>query len=322
MRIRLTCRSLALLPLVWLAGCNRAPQAPAPQSLSAGGTPTSVSSSPSYKDDLGRVLALKGKPQRIVVIGPGATEMLFALGAGQTLVGRDQVSDYPPAPHPQGVGGVPMVGDYTGPFPEKVIAVRPDLILLQGETWDKSRADAWQQKCNAPIAVLSAHTVAEVGHDMEKLGAWLGKDDAAHKLAQSITLKPQPPLPTAPRVFFEVERSPLSTVGGGTMLDDVLRRAGCVNVAGDIRGYKAYSLETLATKNPDFYVLARSKPDEAAALRELRQQPGLRNLSCIQKGHVIVLPGDWVERYGPRLGQGITALASAVRRKAAARQSR
>jgi iron complex transport system substrate-binding protein len=86
---------------------------------------------------LGRTITLKSVPQRIVTIGPGATEMIFALGAGSRLVGRDSSSDYPPGQRPRGVQGVPVVGDFSGPFVESTVAARPDLIIVQGETYGR-----------------------------------------------------------------------------------------------------------------------------------------------------------------------------------------
>ena len=121
------------------------------------------------KDDLGREVNLKSPAQRVVCIGPGATETIFALDAGAQLVGRDQVSDYPAA-----ALKVPIVGDYTGPFIEKVIAAKPDLVIVQGETYDRARAEIWQQRIGAPVAILVPTSVRKFEQDVVKTSAWLG----------------------------------------------------------------------------------------------------------------------------------------------------
>lgn len=252
-------------------------------------------------DDLGREIKLNGVAHRVAIIGPGATEALFAMGAGDALVGRDQYSNYPAA-----ALKVPVVGDYTGPFPEKVVAVRPDLVVLQGETWDKARVDAWQQKCGVPVANLKSNSLQQVAQDIERLGAWVGAGEKAQQVA-SLLRRPYPDI-VWNTAFFEVQRSPLMTAGQGTLLNNLMQAAAMHNVADKVQGYKQYNLEDLAAKPPDIYIVAEQKPDKARVLRELRQQPGLRDLPCIKQGRIIDVPSDWVERPGPRLGQGIDEL--------------
>ncbi|MBV9470796.1 MAG: ABC transporter substrate-binding protein [Abitibacteriaceae bacterium] len=252
-------------------------------------------------DDLGREIKLNGVAGRVAIIGPGATEALFVMGAGAALVGRDQYTDYPPA-----ALKAPVIGDYTGPFPEKVVAVRPDLVILQGETWDKARLDAWQQKCGVPVANLKSNSLEQVAQDIERLGAWVGAGEKAQQVAAPLR-RPYPDI-IWNTAFFEVQRSPLMTAGQGTLLNNMMQAAAMHNVADKVKGYKQYSLEDLAAKPPDIYIVAEQKPDKARVLRELRQQPGLRDLPCIKLGRVIDVPADWVERPGPRLGQGIDEL--------------
>ncbi|MDQ3815340.1 MAG: ABC transporter substrate-binding protein, partial [Armatimonadota bacterium] len=222
---------------------------------------------------------------------------------------------------------VPVVADFTGPFFEKVVAERPDLIIAQGETWDKARIEAWQQKCGTPVAALTAGTVARVVQSIEKVGAWLDKSDKARQIAQPLRRWAQtpawspverPPL----RAFFEVSRAPLLTAGQGTLIDDVIHKAGLANIAnpprnvpgeiyvagGEIKGYKLYNLEALTAKEPDAYIVAEKNPNQARVLRDLRRHAALGRLKCIREGHVIVLHADWVLRPGPRLQQGLQEL--------------
>ncbi len=257
-------------------------------------------------DDLGRAVALKQPARRVVCIGPGATETIFALGAGDKLVGRDQFSNYPKT-----ALKAPVAGDFSGPFPEKVIALRPDLVIVQGETYDAARAKLWEEKIGAPIAVLTASDVEGVAKGIEKIGAWLGAKNEAARIVKGFPAESKVPANNRARAFFEVQRSPLWAAGGSTLIDSVMRKAGVQNIA-EIKGYKAYSLEKLITQNPDFYIVAGENSDKARAMKELQNAPTLKNLACIRSGRVVVLHSDWALRPGPRLPLGIRELSDQI----------
>ena len=290
------CQPRIVVRYLWLCSiCPSTAQQPA------------ATSNPNFKpprDDLGREVKLTAPAQRIVTIGPGATETIFALGQGSRLVGRDQVSTYP-----ADAVAVAVVGDFNGPIAEKVVAVRPDLIIVQGETYDKARVETWQKQCGAPVAALSPRTVKETAEGMEKIGAWLGASKQAAMLSQPLLskIKNAPKPASKDTAFFEVSRSPLWTPGRGTLINDVMRLAGLTNVA-DITGYKQYNLETLTAKQPRFYIVAPEAPDKSKVLRELREQPSLRGLKAVQEGRVLIVRADLLTRPGPRLIAGIATL--------------
>ncbi len=313
--------------LLLVAGCARGPQQNGSLSLAKKATAPAENAAEQItraasqrrslpRDDLGRDIKLAGVPQRIVTIGPGATETVFALGAGSRLIGRDSASDYPAA-----ALKVPIAGDYTGPALEAVIAARPDLVIVQGETYGRARIEDWQRKIGVPVASLAATTVEEVAQDIEKIGAWLDVRDAARKLAQRL---PRPQDGSAAErqlaamktksgakphsAFFEVGRSPLWTAGRGTLINDVMTHAGLLNTARDINGYKQYGLESLMVREPDYYIVTAKQSEHGRVLRELRHQPSLGRLRCIREGRVLIVSTDLVLRPGPRLAQGISEL--------------
>lgn len=287
-------RALWTAPFLLLAGCQNAPRTAAP--------PVSSFSSP--KDDLGREIPLKVTAKRVIVIGPGAIETVFALGAAKQLVGRDDYADFPVE-----AKKVAIAGNYQGPNVEKSVALRPDLVIVQGETWDKARVEGWEQQIGVPVAALVATDLAGVRRDFVKMGAWLGRDKAAQQLARSLKKIGPSALPT-PRAFFEVGRSPLYSAGRGTLIADVMRAGGFGNIADDIKGYQPFGLENLISRAPDVYIATSKRPREAA-VRELRANAALSKLKCVQKGAVIVVDGDWLLRPGPRLRLGIQALIRA-----------
>jgi iron complex transport system substrate-binding protein len=305
--------------LLLVAGCARAPQPQRDSSTPVvkatvpttprGAQSAAIRSLP--RDDLGREIKLANVPQRIVTIGPGATETVFALGAGRRLVGRDSASDYPAA-----ALKVPVAGDFNGPALEAVIAARPDLVIVQGETYGRTRIEDWQRKIGAPVASLAATTVEGVAQDMEKIGAWLGVRDRARQLARTLAFSPHNVGRGKLSVFFEVGRSPLFTAGRGTLIDNIISTAGLSNIARSVNGYKQYNTEALLSRPPSIYVVTQAgstPPPRGAALRKLRNEmkqkllrvPGLSGLRCVQQATIVIVPGDWVLRPGPRLRLGL-----------------
>ena len=281
--------ALALAALL-LAGCS----APKPA------TPPTPATVQFPADDLGRPVNLKAPAERVVAIGPGAVETLFAIGAGDKLVGRDDYATVPPA-----AKAVEVAGDFQGPNVEKAVALRPDLIIVQGETYDAGRARNWQEKIGAPVAVLTARDLQMVRGDIVKMGAWTGQTEAAEKLAATLNVPKAPA--DGPKAFIEIGRSPLYTAGPDTLVGNVIEAAGFTNAA-QIKGYQPYNVESLLAAPPDVYIATSDKP-KAQVLRELRQSPTLSKLDCVRKGRVIVMEGDLLLRPGPRLKQGISQLS-------------
>jgi iron complex transport system substrate-binding protein len=291
-----------------LGGCSTpSTKFPVPTANSASHS-ASHSASPSKdqfpRDDLGREVKLSSPAQRVVCIGPGATETIFALGAQKKLVGRDQVSDYPSA-----TGQIPVVGDYNGPFVEKAIAVKPDLVIVQGETYDRARAENWQQKIGVPVAVLVPTSVDKLQIGIGKIRQWLGIK-GHHDVR--VSLWPRTGHRLGVPAFFEVERSPLWTAGNGTLISDMLRIAGLENVA-NVSGYKQFNVEQLLAKQPYVYIVpvpAGTRASEYPRLLQiLSSHPVLGRLKCVREKRVIFIDSDWVLRPGPRLQQGLKELA-------------
>jgi iron complex transport system substrate-binding protein len=297
-----------LLCATLLCGCANSPQNPAPPAMPA----AKKISFP--RDDLGREVHLKAPAKRVVCIGPGATETIYALGAGAKLVGRDQISDYP-----KETSGVPIVGDYTGPFAEKVIAVKPDLVIVQGETYDKARADNWQSKIGVPVAILVPTSVDRVEQGINKIADWLDNRERLADVTKEFPSHQKAPGYMHARhwsVFYEVQRSPLWTAGTGTLMDSELRVLGWGNAASDVQSYKQLNVEVLLKRDPEFYIVASTQPDQKKTIAELRATPAIKNLTAVRKGRVVVVDADLVLRGGPRLPQGIKMLSAELSRLA------
>lgn len=303
--MNLTIRRVVWLGLgacLTLGGCS--PLAtPPPATISPPASATAL------KDDLGRTIRLPAVPRRIASLTPGTTETLFALGLGDRVVGRDQESNYPEAVLP-----VPIVGSYTGPFFEPLIAVKPDFVVLQGETWTGGRVSEWEKRTRTSVAVLLARDIRDLAGDIEKLGVWTGAPNAAQRLGAEVRAAALPAPAGAPTAYFEIARQGNWTTGQSTLIHSVLAAGGVRNVAGDLQGYKQFNMEQLLARNPDIYILGEKKPRPEVTLRQLRAHPQLRFLPCVRRGHVIVLPADEIMRPSPRVLRGIATLRRAVAR--------
>jgi iron complex transport system substrate-binding protein len=311
------------------SSCVKQTEEPAPKPPTTDAPVTSsahLSAAELAKDDLGRTIKLAKLPERIITIGPGATEMVYALGLGKKLVGRDSSSDYPAE-----AKKVASVADFRGPFFESVLAVKPDFIIVQGETWGSDRIEAWQKKCGAPVAVLSATTITKVAQGMERIDAWVtGKPDDGQKLAQALLAKPDSDKPAVSqtglkgKALFEIQRSPLMVAGKGTLLDDVIQAAGLTNAAAGVEGYKQFNLENLLADPPDYYVVTvgalapgkgyptaeQLEKDAAVERHKVQATPIIRELACVKAGRILVIPADWALRPGPRLKLAVDELAT------------
>ncbi|HEY9723906.1 MAG TPA: helical backbone metal receptor, partial [Oscillatoriaceae cyanobacterium] len=244
-------------------------------------------------------------PLRIVSVGPDLTEMLYALGLGNCIVGVDSYSDYPPAarqkPH---VGGAVDLSD------EAVIAARPSLIVsVEG---DRAHLDRLGRLTGARVAVLETHHVRDIWANLKELGALTG----AHARAETLThtLETQLAAHTAhgtrhPSVFYMVWDKPLMTAGGDSYLDDLIALAGGRNIAHGAKGaYPPYSWEAVLAADPDVILGPRTL---AASLDALKQRyPFLR---AVRSGHVRTLPDDLISRPGPRVVQALEAVEAALR---------
>jgi len=290
-----------LVPLALLSGC--APTQNAATVSQNQAKPALVSKAPFPADDLGRPVALRQPAKRVIIIGPGLVETMFYLKAQGQLVGRDDYADFPSS-----AKQVAIAGDFNGPNIEQCLALRPDLVIVQGETSDKGKFDDWQQKLGVPVVALTTTNFEGLARDLRSVGAWIGRSKSAGALAQKFQSPPAPLKPGA-RALIETGDSPGFIAGRGTLVSEVARHAGYGNIADElgIDGYKQVNVEALLVHPPDLIIVPSKKP-KAQVLAALRADAALASLSCVKEGRVVVVNGDWLLRPGPRLLNGVAAL--------------
>lgn len=262
-------------------------------------------------DGLGREVKLESAAQRVVSLAPSNTEILFALGAGDKVVGRDEVSDYPEA-----AKSLPTVGGWSGFSTEAIVALKPDLVLAS----ELNTPELVSQLEGLGLTVYylsNPKSFEDLYKNIEIVASLTGRDPT--KLTDSLKARVAAvdekimPLSYAPAVFYEVDATDPSkpyTSGPGTFIDLLIRRAGGMNVvglAGITDPYPQISLEQLVIAPPDIIILGDSMwgttPESVAS------RPGWDTLKAVVDGKVFPFDDNLVSRPGPRLVDGLEALA-------------
>ncbi|HNU95161.1 MAG TPA: cobalamin-binding protein [Bacillota bacterium] len=272
--------------------------------LAAAGSVRAAGAYPiSIVDDTGVTVEIPGEPARIVSLAPSNTEILFALGLGDKVVGVTSACDYPEA-----AKKIDKIGDYNINI-EAVVAKRPDLVVavadLQMPVIQKLR------ELKMRVVAVNPRTLDEVFRAIQVIGDACGANAAARRTVDGLKARVAAvesktavtPADSRPRVFVEIWNDPLMTAGAGTFVDDLVRRAGGRNVVGHIDGWPQISPETVISAHTDVVILTCFNRAEVMARHEWRKVP------AIVQGRVFEVHPDLMVRPGPRLVDGLETLA-------------
>ena len=249
-------------------------------------------------------------PHRVVSLAPNLTEIVFAVGAGDRLVGVSEYSDYPEAAR-----SIPRVGGLQVD-PEKVAALRPDLVLAVAEGNAQGSVRALQA-AGLTVAVTPSGSLDDVLDSIRLVADRLGRPEEGRRLADELArrreaIRRKVAGRPKPRALLLVWPDPPQAAGGGTFLNDVLTEAGAQNLVGDRRGWPVLSKEYVATAPIDLLVAPESV--EARAAWETAFAPeGALSTGTIAKARRIQLPEAALTRAGPRVFDMLETLADATR---------
>ncbi len=312
---------LIALMVVGLAACGPAATptpSPTPPPPTVAPTPTPVPPTPTpapypmtVTDMAGRELTLAAEPQRIVSLAPSITEILFALGLGDRVVGVTQFCNYPPE-----ATGKPQVGGYSDVSIEKVTEQQPDLILVSSIHMAQVLPEL--EKLGFTAMVIDAHDFPGVLDSIRLIGKVTHQDEAAEALtaqmqaradavAQAVAGRPRP------RVYWELDPT-LWTVGPGSFVQDLIERAGGENIAADAdMAWVQLSAEAIIAKDPEVIFLADHPYGETK--ESVMARPGWEKISAVVNGRIVELTqeqGDIVSRPGPRVVDALELIARAL----------
>ncbi len=258
-------------------------------------------------DDAGQRLEFAHPPQRIVSLAPHLTELLYAVGAGDRLVGADSASDYPEAAR-----ALPRIGDYSRIRPERILAVRPDLIVA----WSGGNRAAdlhGVARLGIPVLYTEATRLDDVARLLRLIGAVTGRSregEAAARdyLARLDALRQRHARPQPLPVFYQIWDRPLMTVGGAHWIDEALSLCGARNIFHDLdAAAPVVSREAVLARRPALILSGSDAPDARRAWQRFAALPAAAN-----KGFV-TLDADRLHRATPRLIAGVAGLCEAVK---------
>jgi len=263
-------------------------------------------------DDQGTKVTFAAKPNHVVSLAPSATETIYAVGGGDSLIAGTQYDNYPPEAKAKAlIKGLK-------PGLETIVSYQPDLVLAT----PSNSADLIQQLRVTHVAVLylDATDFQGVYHDVQMVGQVLDDTPAAQQVVAGMRTKvgdvtaKTGHASTRPRVFDEISGDDPTkpfTAGPGSFIDSMITLAGGVNVAHDAKtAYPQFSLEALVAADPQVIVLddaAYGATPDAVAKRN-----GWSGMSAVKDHHVYPINDDLVSRAGPRLADGLVAMARLI----------
>ncbi len=258
-------------------------------------------------DDAGRAVSLDVTPTRIVSLAPGLTEMLFALGAGDRVVGRTRWCDYPPR-----VTDIPSVGDGLSPNVESILSRRPDLVVFYASPANETAISQLEQLGVTTLSLLtddledlmrSTRLLGRVTGDSEmadSLADWLGREIAA--------LERTRPTWDDPSVLMVAWDNPPIVIGESSFLSEIVEIAGAQNSFGDVdRPSLTVSIETIAARDPDLVLVVSDSGVPAWAAR-----PEWRVVGAVHDSRFVVVRGSEFGRPSFRAPQAIRRLRTAL----------
>ena len=263
----------------------------------------------SVQDDTGRTLALPAIPTRIVSLAPGATEMLFAAGAGRHLIATVEYSDEPAA-----AKKVPRIGDVVAIDMEKLVALRPEVAVVWPGGGNPAQIEEIG-RMGIPLYRQQVNALADLADSLRRLGALAGTSAVAEPAARNIEARLASlghrysggPHPT---VLLEVWNHPIYTVGGTHLMSDALRLCGARNAFGDLRELgPAIDVEAVVARNPDIIVAAAPPGTGSDWLADWRRFTTLR---AVRLGNLITFEDQRLTRLGPSVVDATEALCKVL----------
>ena len=266
-------------------------------------------------DGLGRSIELAAPAQRIISIAPSNTEILFALGAGKQIVGREEMSDYPgEAKDITSIGSV-----FQKINTEAIVALKPDLILA-AEINSPEQVKALEDLKLNVYYLQNPKTFDELYTNLETVGALTGRSAEAAKLNESLKARYDAVISKlaaakdAPTVFYEIDATDPTkpyTSGPGTFIDLVIGLAGGKNIGAELTGaFAQISSEELVKQNPDIIVLGDALYGVTA--EAVAQRPGWSALSAVKDKQIYAFDDNLISRPGPRLIDGLEQMAKLI----------
>ena len=263
-----------------------------------------------FVDDLGRKLYLAKAPSRVVSMAPSITEILFAIGAEEQLVGVTEYCDYPPEARTK-----PKIG-YSHPNLESIIRLQPDLVLAPREFL---RAEMLSKLEHLKIAtfILEARTIEDIPAHIQTIGRLVERPARADEVASEVRrriaeVRARTEHRSRPRVLYVLNSQPLITAGPGSFIHRLIEMAGGTNIVDHSTSpYPRLNIEEVLKRDPELIVFPVGGSDRVPE-SEQQQWQRWTTLSAVRNGRLHHINADLLNRPGPRIVEGLDALARII----------
>ena len=253
-------------------------------------------------DDLGRQVLIKRPLVRVISLAPSVTESVFAAGAGDRLVGVTTYCNFPAA-----AGSIEKIGDTQTPSIERIIALKPDIVLVSTASQLESFMQTLEQQSIA-VYVTDPKGIGGVIENVRILGKLFGTDEQANKEAagmekRAALVDERINAGERPKVFVQISREPLFTIGKDSFLTEIVERAGGDAVTKGVpTAFPKLSKETALAMDPEVILLSDSEDN-----REPNEV--FRSSKAVRNGRVYRINADIISRPGPRLVDALEQIA-------------
>ena len=261
-------------------------------------------------DDYGREIVLKNEPKRIISISPGITEIIYALNCEEKLIGRSEYCVYP-----EEVKNIPTVGGISDVNVEKIIELKPDLVLI-GSMITKQVVDFLTEADIPTIAIKEKNTFDGVYENILAVGSVLGKKEDAEQIVSTLKIQMKEIVRHSdnvnpkPKIYYVVGYGKAGdyTAGGDTYIQDIITLAGGQNIAEDLQGW-SFSRELLFERNPDYIFIRKEDYDSF-----IKTAP-YTELNAVRKGNVYPIESALMDVQTPRSIDAVRIIAETIYRK-------
>jgi len=263
-------------------------------------------------DDLGREVTIEAPPVRIISLAPSNTEILFALGLGDRVVGVTDFCDYPPEALEKETVGGPWG---TSINVEKIVALQPDFILAE-EVNGKELIDTLAGLGFTVFGIKSTD-LDDLLDDIRTVGEITDKEAEANKLMAQMTSKIRAVtgrttwlLPNEkPKTFYICWHDPIYTSGQGTFIHGLVEKAGGVNIFGDLEGWPSVDIEAVIARDPEVIIVTAMGGTASTTWDWVNTEARLKDVSARKNGRIYYMESNWLERPGPRIVLGLETMA-------------
>lgn len=262
------------------------------------------------RDDTGRSVTVPDHIHRIVCLAPSLTDIVYALGAQNDLVGITDFTDYPP----QAAHEKPSVGAIVNPSLEKIVALHPDVVLAL-PVWNGAETIKGLERLGLPVVLFNTEKVSDIYRNIATVGEVIGREQQASALvanlrARADAVRRESAGKKRLSLLVVVASDPLITAGRDAFITEMITAAGGRSVTEDVpQDWLQMNVEAVLPRNPDYLLLIEGGP---VSLKTMQQQPGMRSLEAVQKGRVITVDGR-IQIPGPVAFDGLEDLAKQIR---------